>query len=42
MKDGRLALVEWEGRRRPRRDVILELAASGVPVAEIACRLGVR
>ncbi len=42
MKDGRLILVEWEGRRRPRRDVILELAAAGVPVAEIARRLGVR
>ncbi len=42
MKDGRLVLVEWEGRRRPRRDVILELAAAGVPVAEIARRLDVR
>ena len=42
MKDGRLVLVEWEGRRRPRRDVILELAAGGVPVAEIARRLDVR
>ena len=42
MKDGRLVLVEWEGRRRPRRDVILELAAAGVPVADIARRLDVR
>lgn len=42
MKDGRLVLVEWEGRRRPRREVILELAAAGVPVAEIARRLDVR
>lgn len=42
MKDGRLVLSDWEGRRRPRRDVIFELAASGVPVAEIARRLGVR
>jgi hypothetical protein len=42
MKDGRLVVVEWQGRRRPRRDVILELAASGMPVAEIARRLDVR
>lgn len=42
MKDGRLVLVEWEGRARARRDVILELAAAGVPVAEIARRLRVR
>jgi hypothetical protein len=42
MNHGRLVLVEWEGRRRSRRDVILELEAAGVPVAEIARRLGVR
>ena len=42
MADGRLVFVEWRGRRRPRRDVILELAESGVPVAEIARRLDVR
>ena len=42
MKDGRLVWVEWEGRRRPRRDVILELEAAGVPVGEIARLLDVR
>jgi hypothetical protein len=31
MKGGRLVLVELEGRRRPRHDLILELAAAGVP-----------
>jgi hypothetical protein len=42
MKDGRLVLIDWDGQRRPRRDVILELAAAGVPVAEIARGLEVR
>jgi hypothetical protein len=40
MPDGRLVLIDWKGRRGHRRDVILELDASGVPVAEIARRLG--
>lgn len=42
MKDGRLIEIEWEGRRRHRRDVIRELHATGMPVAEIARRLNVR
>lgn len=42
MGDERLVMIEWEGRRRPRRDVILELHAAGVVTAEIARRLGVR
>ena len=42
MKEGRLVLVQWEGCRRARRDVIRELFASGVPVSEIARRLSVR
>lgn len=39
--DGRLVIIEWDGRRRPRVDVIRELHASGVRVADIARRLGV-
>lgn len=42
MPDGRLVMIEWEGRRRPRLDVIRELFDAGVPVADIARRLGVR
>lgn len=34
-------MIEWEGRRRPRRDVIRELYDAGVAVADIARRLGV-
>lgn len=41
MRDGRLVVIEWDGQRRPRRDVILELHVAGLPVAEIARRLGV-
>ena len=41
MKDGRLIEIEWEGRPRYRRDVIRELHAAGMPVAEIARRLDV-
>jgi transposase len=37
----RLAMIEWQGRRRPLRDVILELHAADLPVGEIARRLGV-
>lgn len=37
----RLAMISWEGRLRPRRDVIRELHRAGVPKAEIARRLGV-
>lgn len=40
--DARLVMIEWEGRRRPRLDVIRELFDAGVPVADIARRLGVR
>jgi len=36
MKDGRLLVIEWEGRRRPRRDVIRELAATGVLACQVA------
>jgi len=36
MKDGRLVLVEWEGRCRPRRHVIRELAATGVLKCQVA------
>lgn len=39
--DGRLIYITWNGERRPRLDVIRELHAAGVPVAEIARRLGV-
>ncbi len=42
MTDGRHVWIEWEGKRRRRRDVINELHAAGVPVADIARRLGVR
>ncbi len=42
MTDGRLVLIDWEGRRRPRVDVIRELYGAGAPIAEIARRLGVR
>ncbi len=42
MRDGRLVMIDWQGRWRPRRDVILELQEAGVPVADIARRLGVR
>ena len=34
-------MVDWEGRRRPRREVILELHREGIPKREIANRLGV-
>lgn len=39
--DGRLVYITWNGERRPRLDVIRELHAAGVPVAEIARQLGV-
>ncbi len=42
MTDGRHVWIDWEGERRRRRDVINELHAAGVPVADIARRLGVR
>lgn len=41
MKSGRLVMIEWDGVLRPRRDVIVELHAAGVPTADIARRLGV-
>lgn len=34
-------MIRWDGRVRPRREVIRELHAQGVPKAEIALRLGV-
>jgi hypothetical protein len=34
-------VIPWGGRLQPRRDVILELHAQGVPKADIAQRLGV-
>jgi hypothetical protein len=42
VSDGRLVMIEWQGRRRPRLDVIRELFAAGMPVADIARRLGVK
>ena len=39
---GQVVWIEWQGRRRQRREVIAELHAAGVPTAEIARQLGVR
>lgn len=40
-RDHRHVYIEWAGTSRPRVEVIRELHASGVPVADIARRLGV-
>ena len=40
-RDHRHVYIDWEGTNRPRVDVIREMHASGVPVADIARRLGV-
>ena len=36
-----LVMIEWQGRLRPRREVMLELHEAGMPKAEIARTLGV-
>lgn len=41
MADDRIVIIEWRGRRRRRREVILELNASGGSVGEIARLLGI-
>jgi hypothetical protein len=41
MKAGRLVMIDWDGVLRPRRNVIFELHAAGVPTADIARQLGV-
>lgn len=38
---GKPIVIEWEGRQRVRRDVVSEMSGAGVPIAEIARRLGV-
>lgn len=42
MDDGRLVMIDWQGRRRIRRDVIAELHDAGRSVAEIARDLDIR
>lgn len=42
MGDGRLIWIDWEGRRRPRQDVIRELHRGGMSVGDIGRRLGIR
>ena len=36
-----LVMIEWQGKLRPRREVMVELHQAGMPKAEIARRLGV-
>ena len=40
--DGRLVMIDWEGVRRPRVDVMRELHSQGVPIADIARQLDVQ
>lgn len=42
MPKGQTVFIEWEGRRRSRREVIGELYVDGQPVGDIARRLGIR